>query len=160
MTAILIAAAVLLIIARQFQTREVTGRSLVVIPLVLIGLGTLQLVSAPPSGALVLGVLALDAGAGIVLGALRGRSIRVWRASDGTWLRKGTTATALLWAVSIAARVAIVALARILGVHDAAAAGPLELAFGASLAAQYAVIGRRCGLVGRVALRRIVSQTR
>jgi hypothetical protein len=158
MTVILIAAAVLLVIYRQFQARDVSARGLIVIPLILLGLGAQNLASSPPVGALAVGALALDAAAGIALGVLRGRSLRIWQESDGTWWRKGTRSTAVLWVASIAARIAIIGGARALGVHDASAAGPLELAFGVSLAAQYAVVALRAGLLTGAHAHRIASE--
>jgi hypothetical protein len=47
----------------------------------------------------VLGTLAVG---GVLLGALRGLTVRVW-ASNGWVVRQGTTATMVLWAVSLAA---------------------------------------------------------
>jgi len=45
--------------------------------------------------------------AGVVLGLARGASTKVWQAADGTWMRRGTLLTLVLWIVSIAARVGI-----------------------------------------------------
>jgi hypothetical protein len=144
---ILVAAAIALAIYRQFQARQLTGRSLLIIPLVLIGLGLEGLASVPPAGDLAIGVLAVNLLAGVGLGALRGRSVRIWQASDGSWWRKGTTTTLVLWVASIAVRLGIVAGARMLGVHDATSAGALELAVGISLGAQFATIAYRAGLL-------------
>jgi hypothetical protein len=158
MTAILIAAAILFVIYRQFQTRDVSARGLIVIPLVLVALAAQNLATAPPAGALAIAALALDVAAGIVLGVLRGRSLRVWRDGDGTWWRTGTAATAALWIASIAVRIGIIVGARALGVADASAAGPLELAVGISLAAQYAVVALRCGLLSGAWAPRVASE--
>jgi hypothetical protein len=155
---VLVVAAIALAIYRQFQAREVTSRGLLVLPLVLIGLGLHGLASVPPTGDLAIAVVALDLLAGAGLGALRGRSVRVWQASDGRWWRKGTAATLALWVASIAVRLGIVAGARALGVHDATSAGALELAVGVSLGAQLAMIAYRAGLLTGVAAVRPVSQ--
>jgi hypothetical protein len=78
---------------------------------------------------------------------LRGRSALVWQDADGTWWRRGTRTTAALWIGTIAVRIGTIVGARLLGDHDATSAGAIELALGVSLAAQFAVIALRCGLV-------------
>jgi hypothetical protein len=54
----------------------------------------------------------------------------------------------MLWAGTVVARVAAAGAAVALGVHTPFG-GELELFLGISLAAQYAVVAARCGLIGR-----------
>jgi hypothetical protein len=146
-SAILIAAIALIVIYRQFQTRAISTRGLVILPLALLVLGANGLAQTPPKGALAIGALALEAAIGIGLGALRGRSVLVWQDTGGTWWRRGTRTTAALWVGTIAVRIGVIVGARLLGDHDATSSGSIELALGVSLAAQFAVIALRCGLV-------------
>ena len=146
-TAVLIGAVVLLVIYRQFQARAVSGRGLVVLPAILLVLAAQSLSRTPPSGDLATGAIVVEALAGIGLGVLRGRSVQLWQDADGTWWRRGTVQTAALWAGTIAVRIAILVGARALGDHGATTSGPLELAFGLSLGAQFAVIAQRCGFI-------------
>ena len=143
---IVILAAVVLIVARQFMARPMRTLPLVAVPLVLVGLGLQGTLAhhLGATGAVLAGVsLAVSAG----LGALRGRSERVWRTADGTLFRQGTKVTAGLWLLSIAIRLVAVGLDRAAGVHTPT--GPaLELFLGASLAVQHAVIASRAGLIG------------
>jgi hypothetical protein len=141
-SAILIAAIALIVIYRQFQTRAISTRGLVILPLALLVLGANGLAQTPPKGA-----LAIGAAIGIGLGALRGRSVLVWQDTGGTWWRRGTRTTAALWVGTIAVRIGVIVGARLLGDHDATSSGSIELALGVSLAAQFAVIALRCGLV-------------
>jgi hypothetical protein len=146
-SAVVIAAVVLLVIYRQFQTRPVSSRGLVIMPAILLVLAAQSLSKTPPSGDLATGAIVLETLVGIGLGVLRGRSVLVWRDESGTWWRRGTLQTALLWGCTVAVRIAIIVGARALGDHGATRSGPLELAFGVSLAAQFAVIAERCGFI-------------
>ena len=141
--ALLIIAAVLLVIVRQFQPRPIRPLGLIAIPAVLLLLGHYT-----GSLAVVVALLAADLVLSVVLGYVRGESERVWRAADGAAYRRGTRTTAALWGVSIAARVAASLAASPLGVH-AARANDLSLLLGASFASQHVVIARRAGLLGR-----------
>lgn len=142
--AILILAGVALMVARQFKARALRPAALVAVPLVLVALGA-QSVASHRLGMVAVGVLAANVAISLALGALRGRSERVWRTPDGTTWRKNTATTAVLWAASIAARALAVVIARALGVHGNPA-GELELLLGISLAAQHAAIAIRAGL--------------
>lgn len=144
--ALLIIAAVLLVIVRQFQPRPIRPLGLIAIPAVLLLLGLRGHYTG--SLAVVAAVLAADLLLSVVLGYVRGESERVWRAADGAAYRRGTRTTAALWGVSIAARVAASLAASPLGVH-AARANELSLLLGASFASQHVVIARRAGLLGR-----------
>jgi hypothetical protein len=75
----------------------------------------------------------------------------VWRAPDGTWWRKGTLATAGLWAASIACRAALVAAANLTGAHLGDAGGVIALIFGVSLGAQYLATALRTDLLADLA---------
>ena len=117
MTVILIAAAILIVIYRQFQAAPYRPRDCRASRSCLIGLGAQSLAASPPAGALAIGALTLDAAPASSLGVTaRPLAVQVWRAADGTWWRKGTVATAALGPRRSRSRVGIVAGARAVGV--------------------------------------------
>jgi hypothetical protein len=147
MTMVLVALGLYLALARQFRRRTVASRSLVLVPIVLLGLGVQGVLHGDPNTVAVESLL-VGGGVAVVLGAARGASERVWN-EDDTWFRQGTKRTALLWLASIAARVAVAAGARALGGHVDLITD-VELALGISLAAQHLVIARRAGLLSEL----------
>ena len=135
-----------LVIVRQFQARELRTGRLVAIPVMLIGLGLQAFwptADQRPGWAL----FAVTVAAGIGLGALRGRSERIWFTSNGAPWRQATTRTALLWSASLAARLLALLIARAASDHSPATA-QIELLLGLSFAAQHAVLASRADLLG------------
>jgi hypothetical protein len=114
---------------------------------VLVALGV-PVVLGGPLSPVAIGLLAANLAISIGFGLVRGRSERLWRSSDGVIWRRSTRRTAMLWAGTVVARVAAAGAAVALGVHTPFG-GELELFLGISLAAQYAVVAARCGLIGR-----------
>ncbi len=153
---IIILAAIGLVVVRQFQAREMRTGPLVAIPLLLIGLGIEAFAGRPPIGALGIALFAANAAVSVGFGAWRGHSERIWRTANGAAWRQGTTATAALWAASIASRLIAVAVARALGDHSPAT-GQLELLLGLSFAAQHAVLAVRSGATGERRVDRITA---
>lgn len=96
------------ILFRQLQVRPVTSR--VLLPVLLIALGVASEASyshlhpvSGPALAVLAGLLVLDAG---VLGALRARTVRLWRDGGQVW-RQGTWLTVALWLAGLAIHVAV-----------------------------------------------------
>jgi hypothetical protein len=93
-----------LLLVRQLQARPAKETSSIRIVLILGLIGIFEMkgaigshrVTAAPIAWLVLSVLA---GAG--MGAVRGATVRIWRAEDGSAWRQGTVLTATLWIVSL-----------------------------------------------------------
>jgi hypothetical protein len=142
-TALLIAAAVVWILARQIRLAPVKPRLLVLAPLLL---GYAGLNSVPAStwrNAADLALLALGAVVSLALGVWRGRTIAVWRDEAGAWWRRGSTLTLALWGALFAARGALYVLAVATDHPEASGAGALLLGLAVSFAAQNAVIALR-----------------
>lgn len=99
-------AVVALILARQLRVRPVREDARVAVLLVLGVLGvvsmsrTLRGHHVPTSA---VAVLVASFVLAAVLGGIRALTVRVWRESDGRAMRQGTTVTAILWIVSVAA---------------------------------------------------------
>lgn len=109
------AAIIGLVLWRQLGTRRVRGGSRA--PLIMAGIGVLmtaQYVASHPlhGGLAVSFVLGLAVSFGFA--KPRADSLRIWRASDGTLMRRGTWITLAWWITVFAARFAIGALVPVL----------------------------------------------
>jgi len=142
--AIVIGLAVLvLLLYRQVMVRPVSGGWR--LPGLLSVIGLVELLSyvqhhrlASSAVAVIVGSLA----AGVLLGALRATTVRIWL-KDGQLVRQGTWLTILLWIVSIGIHLAGSSL-----LHGAAATADLDatlLFLGVTLTAQYLVLSARAG---------------
>ena len=101
---------VVLLVANQLRTRPVREGSAARIVLVLGVIGLVELVNAAKGNTVGGATVAWIVGSllvGATLGAVRAVTVRVWRAPDGSALRRGTVATAVLWAVSLGAHLAM-----------------------------------------------------
>ena len=147
---VIIAALVVWVLTRQLQSRPVVARSLFVLPVILgvVGIGSLG--GAVPKGGQFTSNdvkwLAIDLATTVVLGAVRGASIRLFPQGGVLW-RKGTWLTLALWLLSFAARAGIGVLAADNGAKVVASSA-LMLSFGVSLAVQGAVVYLRAARVG------------
>ena len=81
-----------------------------------------------PLSAGVLSIVAASLGIGVLLGALRAATVRLWR-RDGQVVRQGSWLTVLLWLVSVGGHLGLTAL---LHGGGAAAAGAAALLYPAS----------------------------
>ena len=142
-TALLLAAAVVWILARQIRLAPVKPRLLVLAPLLLGYAGLDSLPAAAWHDAADLALLALGAVVSAALGVWRGRTIAVWRDDAGVWWRRGSKLTLALWGALFAARGALYVTAVATGHPEASSAGALLLGLAISFAAQNAVIGLR-----------------
>jgi hypothetical protein len=149
MTIAIIILAVAALLIRQFRAREIRTGLFIAVPAVLLGLAARALDHTPPATAASVALLAVGATTAIALGILRGVSERVWHAPDGSALHQSTIVTLLLWVATVAVRGIVIVAERTLGVHVDVAA-EIELVCGASLAAQFAVVSWRAGLLGGV----------
>jgi hypothetical protein len=140
-TALLIAAAVIWILARQIRLAPVKPQLLVLAPLLLGYAGLNSLPASTWHDAADLTLLALGAVVSVALGVWRGHTIAVWRDEAGVWWRRGSKLTLGLWGALFAARGALYALDLVTGHPAAASAGALLLGLAVSFAAQNAVIG-------------------
>ncbi|MER7133967.1 hypothetical protein [Streptosporangium saharense] len=130
------------VVYRQMRTRPALGRGLLVFGLVLTVVGVYG--GGPfDMGLSVLGgaVVAVEVAMALAFGALRARTVRVWRDADGVAWSRGTGWTLLAWLVSFAARAALFAAGSALGLTSRPTAA---LVFaGLTVAAQAVLVARR-----------------
>jgi len=138
---ILIGALVVLrVLGKQLVGSVVTARSLVLMPaiLIVIGLGSAASAMSLAQPGEILFFL-LDAVIVVVLGLARGASTRL-SLREGTLYQKGTALTLVLWLATIAVRVGAAFIGQSLGVAGTLTTASILLLFGATIAAQNAVI--------------------
>ena len=131
---------VLRVLGRQLVGSVVTVRSLVLMPaiLIVIGVGSAaSAVSLARPGELLF--FLLDAVIVVGLGLARGASTRL-SLRDGALFQKGTALTLVLWLTTIAVRVGAGFAGHWLGVAGTLTTASMLLLFGATIAAQNAVI--------------------
>jgi hypothetical protein len=138
---VLAALVVVWIISRQVRTAQVRPRVLVVVPLVLLWAGVrgLQADAAHLTDPVSLALLGATAAAALGLGAWRGVTLRVWRAPDGTWWRRGTALTLVLWLLVLAVRGGLAAAGYATGHPQTSGVSVLLCSLALSFAAQNAV---------------------
>ena len=131
---------VLRVLGKQLTGSVVTGKSLVLMPaiLIVIGLGSAAtaITLAQPGEIL---FFLLDAAIVVGLGLARGASTRL-TLRDGGLFQKGTALTLVLWLTTIAVRVGAGFLGHSLGVAGTLTTASAVLLFGVTIAAQNAVI--------------------
>ncbi|MFD8997792.1 hypothetical protein [Streptomyces abikoensis] len=114
-TALVAAMAVVgLVIVRQLRTRPVRRVGSLIAPVVFgvlgvagIAFGVASVVKDHPLTALPVALLVVSLAVAAVLGAIRSRTVRVWRGPEGVVLRKGTAATTGLWLASVGAHLGL-----------------------------------------------------
>jgi hypothetical protein len=141
--ALLIAAAVVWILAKQIRPAPIKSRMMVAAPLVMAYFGIKQTPISTWKSSADLGFIAVGALFSIGLGLWRGTTIRVWRAEDGRWWRAGTKYTLLLWGALLVVRVVVAGAADATGHKAADGLGPILFSLALSFAAQSAVTAMR-----------------
>ncbi|MEW2545439.1 DUF1453 domain-containing protein [Streptomyces sp. NPDC047002] len=139
-------AVAVLIIARQVRPQRIGGggRKWLVVPVVLVVLGAKQGgVIDPHHTALSAGLLAAELVVGLVMGAGWAWTSRVWAEPDGSVWSRGTKATAGVWVGGLVARLALMGLGALAGVHQST--GALLIALGVSFALRGALLLHRGG---------------
>ncbi|MEU6171790.1 DUF1453 domain-containing protein [Streptantibioticus parmotrematis] len=127
---VVIVAVVALVIVRQVRPRRVKdGRSLWILPAVLLYLALREhgIVDAHHE-AVSVGLLAGELLIGVGMGVVWAFTSRIWRDQDGVVWTKGTKATAAAWAGGIALRIGLAAVGAMMGVHQGEGATMLALA--------------------------------
>ena len=140
---LLIVAAVVWVLARQVQVAQVKPRLPVLAPLVLASFGIRSLPASTWRVPADLALLAVSAALSLGLGAWRGQTIKVWRDADGTWWRKGSVLTLVLWGVLIVARGLLYGVGVAVGHRDASDLGAVLVTLALSFAAQNTVTALR-----------------
>ncbi len=140
---LLIGAAVIWVLARQVQVARAKPRLLVLAPLVLAFFGIRSLPASTWRVPADLALLAVSAALSLGLGAWRGQTIKVWRDADGTWWRKGSVLTLVLWGVLIVAPGLLYGVGVAVGHRDASDLGAVLVTLALSFAAQNTVTALR-----------------
>ncbi|HZX04194.1 hypothetical protein [Kribbella sp.] len=131
------------VIGRQVTGSLVTPKSLALMPAILLGIGVLSLASVAHLATTgELAFLALDCVVLFGLGIARGASIRLANTDRGLW-QKGTTATLLLWIVTIGLRIGTAVASAALWPHSPVGQATIALTVGVTIAAQNAMVYRR-----------------
>ncbi|MFE9097106.1 DUF1453 domain-containing protein [Streptomyces sp. NPDC007264] len=150
--ALLLTAAVVLIVVRQFRTRRITAhRRWWSVPVVLALLALRKpglLDHHPAQSALLLGTELLI---GLVTGAAWAWTTRIWREPDGTVWSRSTRAGVTVWLGAVVLRIGLFGVGAALGVHQEASA--LVLALATTLWVRNAVLVRRSRSVPPSAVR-------
>ncbi|MCO5970847.1 hypothetical protein [Actinoallomurus soli] len=131
-----------LVIVLQFATRPVRWQAWIWV-LLCVARG---LVPPGPARATTAGItlLVVSLIASAFFGALRGRTMRMWRDRDGVVYRRGGGVTLLLWLATIATRLVLTALGHAV-FDEPIDLDALWLGLGVTLAAQQLVMTRRAG---------------
>lgn len=138
---VLVAAAILFMVYRQFSSRPVEqSRRSLVIALAVVAWGVFSLTHIPLGGLAGDGMIAAGVAFGLVLGGVRGSAMRTWRAEDGVMWQRGTVVLALLWVLSIGVRLGLEVAAARVGVPQSTSLSEIPLFFGVTLAAQNAYV--------------------
>ncbi|MEV5572923.1 hypothetical protein AB0L06_22995 [Spirillospora sp. NPDC052269] len=131
-----------LVLLRQLTPRRIKEAKMYTLPVILVVMGVVQggLVDRAHE-ALSIGLLAVEAVVGLLLGAMRATTMRLWREPDGSLWQRGGGLTIVAWIASIAVRIGLIGIAYAVGVHTGS--GNLIAFLGLSLLAQYAILAMR-----------------
>lgn len=131
------------VVYKQVRGTLLDRRSLVVLPLVLVGVGAYLAAKAlPGASATEFGLLAVDLAVLAGLGVLRSTTTALTE-RDGTTFQKGSAVTIGLWVLTIAVRLGLVALGTALGITGPLTSASVALTLGVSIAVQNATTYRR-----------------
>ena len=137
---IVVAVLVAGVVAKRFIGEPLNARDLFVPPVVLIGIGTFGLVKNVHPSARDIAWIATAAIAGLIFGALRGLTPRLFTKRGHLWQRY-TLWTLLVWVVSVAANAGIGFLA--VAANTPEQARPITLSIGVSLLGEAFTLGLR-----------------
>ncbi|MFC4913486.1 hypothetical protein [Actinomadura gamaensis] len=131
-----------LVLRRQLTAQRINEAKMYTLPAILLIVGVVQggLIDHAHR-ALSVGMLAVEVVVGLLLGALRAATMRLWREPDGSLWRSGGGLTLAAWVLSIAVRLGLMGIAYALGVKTGN--GNLLAFLGVSLLAQFAIIDLR-----------------
>ncbi|MEV0345374.1 hypothetical protein AB0H88_06390 [Nonomuraea sp. NPDC050680] len=142
LSALLIPAVVVFVVYRQMMTRPTARNGIVYVSAALVALGLLTggLVDGGHL-ALSLALVAVEAIAAVVFGAVRAATVRVWMDEAGVTWSKATPLTLLAWLASVASRVGLYFAGTALGL-TVSTSGILFF-IGLTIGAQALLVARR-----------------
>jgi len=155
LNALIAVAVVGLLLYRQLVARRVKtdGGGRMMLILGVIGIAQLaQFVESSGSiGVFGVGTLVVSFAVAAVLSTVRSYSVRIWQSEDGSWWRRGTAVTLVLWLVSIGSHFGIDVLAGKL-------AGPTVDIHGLGNATLLLYLALSLGLQNMLVARRVANQ--
>ncbi|GAA0576333.1 DUF1453 domain-containing protein [Streptomyces crystallinus] len=129
---LLAVAVVALIVSRQVRPQQLAdAKRWWIVPAVLVYLGIRQGLVDPDHQVASVLLLGTEVATGLLMGAAWGWTSKVWTEPDGSVWTKGTRATAAVWAVGIAVRLALAGIGALAGIRMGT--GALLLGLAASL---------------------------
>ncbi|MCA2221619.1 hypothetical protein [Nonomuraea aurantiaca] len=142
LSALLIPAVVIFVVYRQMMTRPTARNGIVYVSAALVALGLLTggLIDTTQL-ALSLALVAVEAIAAVVFGAVRAATVRVWMDEAGVTWSKATPLTLLAWLASVASRVGLYFAGTALGL-SVSTSGILFFV-GLTIGAQALLVARR-----------------
>ncbi|WP_204358861.1 hypothetical protein [Streptosporangium sp. 'caverna'] len=142
---VVVAVLVVGVVARRFIGEPLNARDLFVPPVVLICIGAFGLVEDVRPGVRDIAWIAMAAIVGLIFGALRGLTPRLFTKRGHLWQRY-TLWTLLVWVVSVTANAGIGVLAVAAGIPEQAR--PIALSIGVSLLGEALTLGLRALATG------------
>ncbi|GAA3366117.1 MULTISPECIES: DUF1453 domain-containing protein [Saccharopolyspora] len=143
---ILIVALIGYVLVRRFTGEPVEGKRMLLVPAVIAVVGAVNLREVPHSPAAI-GMLVATAVISVVLGVLRGFSVRIYE-RDGHAMMRYTWVTAVLWVVNIAVKLGSGLLAGAVGLH---AGGGITFSLGLTVLAEgVAILAKGVRGTGRI----------
>ncbi|MEV6156629.1 hypothetical protein AB0L53_40425 [Nonomuraea sp. NPDC052129] len=142
LSALLIPAVVIFVVYRQMMTRPTARNGIVYVSAALVALGLLTggLIDTTQL-ALSLALVAVEAIAAVVFGAIRAATVRVWMDEAGVTWSKATPLTLLAWLASVASRVGLYFAGTALGLN--ASTSGILFFVGLTIGAQALLVARR-----------------
>lgn len=154
LTALVIAAAAVLVLARQFRPQRMRdgGHRWLVVPVVLVVFALRQSGGVLDAGdrGMSAALLAVELLVGLLMGAGWAWTSRIWTEDDGSVWTRGTKATAAVWILGIAVRLGLMGVGALIGVHQGS--GALMLGLAASVLVRGGLLTLRAGGAGRSAV--------
>jgi hypothetical protein len=143
--ALMVVALVVAVVIRRFRGEPLRARDLFVPPAVLVGIGVYSLVKDVRPGVADLAWVLAGAAAGLLLGALRGLTPRLFVRHGHLWQRY-TGWTLFVWVVSVAVNAGLGALATAAGTPEQVR--PMTLSIGVSLLGEAMTLALRARTTG------------
>ncbi|GII64595.1 hypothetical protein Skr01_46800 [Sphaerisporangium krabiense] len=142
---LVVAGLIVAVVVRRFLGEPLNARNLFVPPAVLAGIGVHGLVNdVRPSGVHLVWVVSITV-VGLLLGALRGATPRLF-VRDGHLWQRYTPWTVLVWVLSAGTNFGLGALATLAGVPEQVR--PMTLSIGVSLLGEAIALGLRARAIG------------
>lgn len=146
-SALVLLAVVAFVIISQVKGMTLTGRRMVLLPVILIGFGAVNLAKMHGAGPTDIACIAVSAAVAAAIGLGQGWSMHLESRGGALWGRLPLRGL-WWWAALIGARIGMLAIAAALGAKAAGSVDAVFLVLGINRLAQSAVIGLRASRAG------------